>query len=379
MAKLTRETLIQFGKSGAPTVFGQFGSKLAGLPQTSQDPAVLQALAAWVQGWQSAVVAGDKAGYLEDMNGWCFVHSYMMAYLYQQGIPEWDGGTEYYANSVVQGTVALGNAGQWFNSLQDNNTGNAPPVGASNAFWEWVNEPAAAVPLVGNSLKASLTVAPNGGAPGTKVDVAADLLSVQGVTLSAVSETGDISVSGANGLDTGAAANSTWYAVHVICNAAGTLVASLFSLSATAPTLPIGYTLFRRVGWVRRDGGGIFRFFTQVGDWVYYKTPIGVASPTGTTSFASDVPTTSKLADFNTTATGFNFSSNNYGALQFTTTGEANPVFVMAGDLGTGGAVERLAGQFQFRTNASQQVDITQIFLNNCPWTVTVMGYYDPI
>lgn len=136
MAKILRKTLVQFGNAGPTTSFGQFGSKEAGSPQTSQDPSVLQQLSAWTQGWQDAVVSGNKAAYLEDMNGWCFVHSYMMAYVLQQGIPEWDSGTTYYLNSVVQA-----NNGQWFNSLQDTNLGNAPPAGASNAFWDWVNAP----------------------------------------------------------------------------------------------------------------------------------------------------------------------------------------------------------------------------------------------
>lgn len=141
MPKILRKTSIQFGGTGPVTSFGQFGSKQAGLPQTSQDPTVIQGLAAWVNGWQNAVVTGNKAAYLEDMNGWCFVQSYMVSYILQQGIPEWDTNTTYYANSVVQGTTALGNAGQWFNSLTDNNLGNAPPVGASNAQWEWINPP----------------------------------------------------------------------------------------------------------------------------------------------------------------------------------------------------------------------------------------------
>lgn len=137
MAKILRKTLLAFGSQGPVTSFGQFGSKVAGLPQTSQDPDVIQGLAAWINGWQNAVVTTNKAGYIEDMNGWCLVHSYMTAYLLQQGIPEWDIGTTYYLNSVVQA-----NNGQWFNSLQDNNIGNAPPVGASNALWKWVNAPA---------------------------------------------------------------------------------------------------------------------------------------------------------------------------------------------------------------------------------------------
>lgn len=55
--------------------------------------------------------------------------------------------------------------------------------------------------------------------------------------------------SGVNGLDTGTVAASTWYSVWVIYN--GTTTAGLMSLSATAPTLPSGYTYKARVGWVR--------------------------------------------------------------------------------------------------------------------------------
>lgn len=137
MAKITRKTMVPFGQAGPTSSFGQFGSKEAGFPQTSKDPTVIQQLSAWSNGWQDAVVTANKAAYLEDMNGMSFVFSYMLGYILQQGIPEWDSGTPYFINSVVQA-----NNGQWFNSLQDNNLGNAPPVSASNAFWTWINAPA---------------------------------------------------------------------------------------------------------------------------------------------------------------------------------------------------------------------------------------------
>lgn len=136
MAKILRKTMVPFGGAGSVTFFGQFGSKEAGSPQTSKDPTVIQQLTAWANGWQDAVVTANKAAYLEDMNGFCYVLSYMAGYILQQGIPEWDSGTTYYLNSVVQA-----NNGQWFNSLQDNNLNNPPPVSASNAFWDWVNAP----------------------------------------------------------------------------------------------------------------------------------------------------------------------------------------------------------------------------------------------
>jgi len=68
-----------------------------------------------------------------------------------------------------------------------------------------------------------------------------------------------LSISGAtsgsaNALDTGTLAASTWYSVWVIWNGATT--AGLLSLSATAPTLPSGYTHKARVGWIRTDASG---------------------------------------------------------------------------------------------------------------------------
>lgn len=73
---------------------------------------------------------------------------------------------------------------------------------------------------------------------------------VYGVVRS-VSVTISPAASGANGLDTGTIAANTWYSVWVIYNGATT--AGLISTSATAPTMPSGYTYKARVGWVRTN------------------------------------------------------------------------------------------------------------------------------
>lgn len=70
-------------------------------------------------------------------------------------------------------------------------------------------------------------------------------------TLRAVSIAPSLASSGANGLDTGTSAVSSWYSVWVIWN--GTTTSGLLSLSATAPTMPSGYTHRARIGWVRTD------------------------------------------------------------------------------------------------------------------------------
>jgi len=78
--------------------------------------------------------------------------------------------------------------------------------------------------------------------------------------------------SGNGGLDTGSKANSTWYYLYVIKNGSGT-VDAIFSTSNTAPALPSGYTLYRRIGSVRTDGSGNIRGFVQIEKSIRLKSP----------------------------------------------------------------------------------------------------------
>lgn len=72
-------------------------------------------------------------------------------------------------------------------------------------------------------------------------------------TLHSISLSINASTSGANGLDSGLIAGSTWYSVWVIAKSDGT-TAGLLSLSSSAPAMPSGYTFKTRVGWIRTDG-----------------------------------------------------------------------------------------------------------------------------
>lgn len=139
---------------------------------------------------------------------------------------------------------------------------------------------------------------------------------------------------GVNGLDTGALAASTFYYVFVIGSslganpdvnidkqvstlASGTTVlngtviaegqvtqpvynvannyqpAGLLSLSATAPTLPIGYDMFRRVGAVLTSGGSVFLPFWQsengngTSRTMWYDAPISVLAATAAAAFTA--------------------------------------------------------------------------------------------
>jgi len=107
--------------------------------------------------------------------------------------------------------------------------------------------------------------------PNSQMSVAADELTVEdssggAARLSSVAiPTIDVTASGANGLDTGSVANSTWYSVWVIYNPTTSTTAGLFSTSATAPTMPSGYTFKARVGWNLTDGSSHFNRIIKYG------------------------------------------------------------------------------------------------------------------
>ncbi len=124
---------------------------------------------------------------------------------------------------------------------------------------------------------------------GSSVFVTADEIvlenpSSQYVTLRGVSITGN----SATGLDTGSPAPSTWYSVWLIYN--GTTRFVLFSLSATSPTMPGGYTFKARIGWIRTDstGNAYPLGFIQAGRSVKYIIASG-SNLTGFPQMASGV------------------------------------------------------------------------------------------
>ncbi len=150
------------------------------------------------------------------------------------------------------------------------------------------------------------TLGNNSGAPNTTVDVGAGTArssdNTVDITLTGTLR-GILQSSGAwaagdnqNKLDAGARANNTWYHVFAIRRTSDGAGDILFSLSATAPTMPVGYAGVRRIGSIRTDGSGNILAFLNAGRWFYYATLIqdvaasGVASP-GTINLTLRVPT----------------------------------------------------------------------------------------
>lgn len=97
-----------------------------------------------------------------------------------------------------------------------------------------------------------------------------------------------------NKLDTGARANNSWYHVYAIRKTSDGTADILFSLSATAPTMPSGYAGFRRISAVKTDGSGNIIQFLNFGRNFTFKTPqldVDVASAIVDAAYVLSVPT----------------------------------------------------------------------------------------
>lgn len=129
-----------------------------------------------------------------------------------------------------------------------------------------------ASPVSGPVAAASgLVITNNAGTPNSIIDISADqatMVTSTGLPLWVSGFSGSIntSVTGINGLDTLARASSTWYNLFIIGNGTPASTGLLASLSATAPTMPSGYTYLVRVGAMRTDGSGNFLRSRQVGN-----------------------------------------------------------------------------------------------------------------
>ena len=120
MATLTRKTQKVFAGNANGDMLAVMGTMQTGNPVYSADVEALQNNAAYTKGWSDAIL-NDKAPYMEEMNGVQYGFGYQIAYLLQEGIPEYDTGTNYSDTSIVK--VVEDNNLVLYHSLIDNNQG----------------------------------------------------------------------------------------------------------------------------------------------------------------------------------------------------------------------------------------------------------------
>jgi len=247
---------------------------------------------------------------------------------------------------------------------------------ASTAFVSTAIAAARTSSLGGTVLRsylAGLGLANNATTPNTKLDVAAGVCadSTNAQMLSVAASTIDCGTVGANGLDAGTLANSTWYHVFAIGKTDGT-TALLASSSLGSPVMPTGYAVGRRIGSFKTDGSAHILAFVQSGDefrWAASVADVSATNP-GTAAMTPvlSVPTGVKVTAFGnavlqvtSTPTSILLSdpaANNETPMT-TTAVLAAPGFALAAvtggvNVGTGFAVRTdSAGHIRYRLSAS--------------------------
>ena len=129
MAKLDRKDVKIFAENSKETLITEFRTEdsQGSTASFSRDPDVIQN-ANYSQGWVNNTNNLNTKIYGEDLNAVNYVLSYLLKYLYENGIAEWKSTTTYYQNSICKVDNAL------YLSLQDDNIGNNPTSTVS--YWK---------------------------------------------------------------------------------------------------------------------------------------------------------------------------------------------------------------------------------------------------
>jgi len=108
--------------------------------------------------------------------------------------------------------------------------------------------------------------------------------------------------SGNGGLDSGSISSNTWYYWYLIRRPDTGVVDVVFSLNASAPTLPTNYTQYRDIGAGLTNGSGQWTKFWQIGDEFIWDVPVLDFNGAGSTTavlLACSVPRKKVKAQFN--------------------------------------------------------------------------------
>lgn len=194
---------------------------------------------------------------------------------------------------------------------------------------------------------------------------AADSTNAAMLTLAAFSKTTSAWTLGSAGgaMDTGVVANSTWYHWFVIQRTDTGVVDVLFSLSATAPTMPTNYTLFRRIGSGKTNGSAQWVSFIQDGDLFQWLTPVLDidASSSGTSAVTrtlASIPTSVNVRAFLNVAIFGGAGSQGLVYLSDLAAADLAPASNAAPLVSLGAGIVAVAtyGQQVVRTNTSAQI-----------------------
>lgn len=129
MPKIQRTTQQIFAANAGSQQITAFGTAKDQTPVYTQSVAQIQNTN-YGYGWSSALLP-DKAPWQEDMNSLFYAITTQLAYLFQEGIPEYDAGTSYSAGALTKSSNTQGQL-TIYKSLTDDNLGN--PL-TSESYW----------------------------------------------------------------------------------------------------------------------------------------------------------------------------------------------------------------------------------------------------
>lgn len=125
----------------------------------------------------------------------------------------------------------------------------------------------------------------------------ADISLLAGVTINGAAN-------GINALDTGSLANTTLYSIYAVGDSSANNVAgAVLSADASSPLMPVGYDMYRKIGYVRTDGAAHF----LAGNWsgrsndrtFTYDVPLATAITAGASATYAPVTLTGFVPSVN--------------------------------------------------------------------------------
>lgn len=130
---------------------------------------------------------------------------------------------------------------------------------------------ASGAPLVVQAVAASFSALKIDVTGDTSLTATADQIVLGTTLVNAFAATISTGTTGANGIDAGSLAPSTWYAVWAIYNPSTSTAAAMISASFSTPTMPVGFTQKRRIGAVFSDATSKLVRSMQIGAVARYK------------------------------------------------------------------------------------------------------------
>ena len=196
----------------------------------------------------------------------------------------------------------------------------------------------------------------------------------------------DITQSGANGLDTGSEGTWYWYYIYVIYNPTTTTYAGLLSLSSTSPTLPSGYTKYRRIGSVINNGSSDFYMFDYKSDlgrerYCSYdeedEDNIEMLTNGAATSWTdiylgARIPPTGLFIYLMCRYTAANYDQS--AAMRNKDSSQGDPPFIIYGGANSNDATS--AAVFRIWASTTRYIQYIN-FSSNCALTVWMKGFWD--